>query len=271
MAKRRSGGPRQVHQYDKILRENLEATLPGIIRNVLGIHVAQAEELPDDLQHTKERHPDVLKKVMDQTGETFVLHIEFQVKDEPKMIWRMAEYFVMLSRLYEMEVRQYVIYIGPGTPTMASRLQCKQMQFYYQLVTLSEIDYKVLLYANDPCLKMLAILADLKGETPINVIEHIITDIIHSADGELEWGKQINQLSILSQLRNLEIEIDNVMDSIAPFFSLERDPFYKRGLEKGKKIFIKNLLRKTRFSIARIAELAEVSEDFVLEIKKSLR
>jgi len=113
-----------VHQYDKILRENLEATLPGIIRNVLGIHVAQAEELPDDLQHTKERHPDVLKKITDEVGKTFILHIEFQVRDEPKMIWRMAEYFVMLSRLYEMEVRQYVIFIGPGTPTMASRLQC---------------------------------------------------------------------------------------------------------------------------------------------------
>jgi hypothetical protein len=61
------------------------------------------------------------------------------------------------------------------------------------------------------------------------------------------------------------------MDSIAPFFSPEKTFLYKRGLAKGKKILVKNLLRKTRFSVARIAELAEVSEDFVLEIKRSLR
>src|ERR1700749_1088388 len=101
----------QVNQYDKIFRENLEAALPGLIKNLLGIHVVHTEELPDDIQHTKERKPDVLKKVTDKKGETFVLHIEFQVKDEPKMVLRMAEYFIMLLRKYGLPVRQCVIYI----------------------------------------------------------------------------------------------------------------------------------------------------------------
>src|SRR5882757_1749942 len=75
---------RQIHQYDKILKENLEAVLPGLVRNLLGIHIVRSEVLPDNIQHTKERHPDVLKKVTDQAGETYVMHIEFQVKDEPE-------------------------------------------------------------------------------------------------------------------------------------------------------------------------------------------
>jgi predicted transposase/invertase (TIGR01784 family) len=118
MAKAKSGTKkvkqqnRQVNQYDKILHENLEAALPGLIRNLLGIHAVHTEELPDDIQHTKERKPDVLKKVTDKNDETFVLHIEFQVKDEPKMVYRMAEYYIMLLRRYELPVRQYVIYIG---------------------------------------------------------------------------------------------------------------------------------------------------------------
>jgi hypothetical protein len=101
MKKRRSGGKRikqgnrQVNQYDKILRENIEAALPGLIKNLLNIQVVNAEELPDDIQHTKERKPDVLKKVIDKKGEIFVLHIELQVKDEPKMVFRMAEYYIM--------------------------------------------------------------------------------------------------------------------------------------------------------------------------------
>src|ERR1700743_3673652 len=98
-------GSRQVNQYDKILRENIEAALPGLIRNLLNIHAVNTEELPDDIQHTKERKPDVLKKITDRKGETFVLHIEFQVKNEPKMVFRMAEYFIMLLRRYEFSVR----------------------------------------------------------------------------------------------------------------------------------------------------------------------
>jgi hypothetical protein len=46
---------RQVNQYDKILRENIEAALPGLIKNLLNIHTVDTEELPDDIQHTKER------------------------------------------------------------------------------------------------------------------------------------------------------------------------------------------------------------------------
>ncbi len=39
---------RQINQYDKILRENLEAALPGMIKNLLHIHAVHTEELPGD-------------------------------------------------------------------------------------------------------------------------------------------------------------------------------------------------------------------------------
>jgi hypothetical protein len=68
---------KQASQYDKIFRENLEAVIPGLIRTVLGIKAVETEELPDDLQHTKERKPDVLKKITDDQGNVFVLHLEF--------------------------------------------------------------------------------------------------------------------------------------------------------------------------------------------------
>src|ERR1700733_11018147 len=126
----------QVNQYDKILRENIEAALPGLIKNLLGIHAVYTEELPDDIQQTKERKPDVLKKVTDKKGETFVLHIEFQVKDEPKMVFRMAEYYIMLLRRYEVMVTQYVIYIGAGNPTMVDHIHSEPMDFKCQLIAL---------------------------------------------------------------------------------------------------------------------------------------
>jgi hypothetical protein len=54
----------------------------------------------------------------DRIVPSLMLHIEFQVKDEPKMVFRMAEYHIMLLRRYELPVQQYVIYIGAGKPTM---------------------------------------------------------------------------------------------------------------------------------------------------------
>src|SRR5450631_1618939 len=92
---------RQSNQYDKIIKENLEVTLPVIIRDVLGLDIAVSEELPDDLQHTKERKPDALKKVTDTNGSTYVLHVEFQTTDENEMVYRMAEYCIMLMRKYQ--------------------------------------------------------------------------------------------------------------------------------------------------------------------------
>ncbi len=76
---------RQTNQYDKIFRENIEAALPNLMKNLLGIEAVEMEELPDDIQHTKERKPDFLKKVTNTKGEVFVLQIEFQVFDESTM------------------------------------------------------------------------------------------------------------------------------------------------------------------------------------------
>ena len=86
----------QANQYDKIFKENIEAVIPSLMQNVLGITAVFMEELPDDVQHTKERKPDVLKKVTDNLGNTFVLQIEFQVANETTMVYRMLEYYAVL-------------------------------------------------------------------------------------------------------------------------------------------------------------------------------
>ncbi|MCE7040584.1 hypothetical protein [Dyadobacter sp. CY312] len=41
----------------------------------------------------------------------------------------------------------------------------------------------------------------------------------------------------------------------------------EKGREEGKIVFVKNLLKNTDFDIVKIANLADVSEDFVLKIQ----
>ena len=281
MAKTRPGNKKskqrnpQVNQYDKILRENIEAALPGLIRNLLDIHAVYTEELPDDIQHTKERKPDVLKKVTDKNGETFVLHIEFQVKGEQEVVFRMAEYYIMLLRRYKLPVRQYVIYIGAGNPGMTDHIRSASMNFKYQLIALSAVDYHLLLRSNNPEEKMLAILADFGGKDPKRVVEDIVNQVIATSKGNFSKLRHLRQLRILAQLRNLASNKLAIMDSVAGFMSDEKDILYRRGelkgIEKGKIAIVKNLLLKTDFTIAKIAGLTNVTEAFVKKVKKTLK
>lgn len=109
---------KQASQHDKIFKENIEAVIPSLMQNILGTTTVSSEELPDDIQHTKERKPDVLKKIKDVQGQIFVLHLEFQLVDEPEMVYRMADYHIMLARKYKIPIRQYVLFLGSGVPKM---------------------------------------------------------------------------------------------------------------------------------------------------------
>lgn len=186
-------GPRQSGQYDKVLRENLEVTLPVFIREVLGIEVAESEELPDDVQHTKERKPDALKKITTVSGETFLLHMEFQVEDEDEMVFRMAEYYIMLMRRYHLPVRQYVIFLRDKKPLMAKSLHTDRLKFSYELLEISSINYRLFLNAANPEVKMLAILADFANNDSYSVVKEIVEDIRGGKESDFAESRYFKQ------------------------------------------------------------------------------
>lgn len=277
MAKARDGN-KQINEYDKILQENIEEALPGIIKNILHINAVLSEELPDSIQHTKERKPDLLKKITDDKGNIFVLHIEFQTKSDTDMIYRMAEYWSMLLRKYKLPVKQYVMYIGEEAASMATTLTNENTFFSYNLISFSEIDYRVFLRSDKPEEKILAILANFGADGIEKAVKNIFTQLTQTAGGELERERRKNQLRILAQLRNLVPQKLDFMESVSTFFKEENDIFYVRGVKKGreeqiekdKAFFVRKFLLSGRFTVPEIAASAEVSEDFVMAIKNSL-
>ncbi|AYQ33809.1 hypothetical protein [Runella sp. SP2] len=268
--KKRQSSERQPAQYDKIFKENIEAVISSIMQNVLEITAVSMEELPDDIQHTKERKPDVLKKVTDTRGDTFVLQIEFQVKDEPKMVYRMAEYFIMLERKYELPVKQFVIFLGADNPKMPTELDRERLKFSYPLVSLATLDYQIFLCSDKPEEIILGILANFKGENPENALKQILVRIKETTRGDFSLNRYFNQLRVLAQLRNLELNLKTAMDSIAEYIKEERDVLYLRGQEREQMKFVKNLLTETDFPLDKIAKVAGVTVDFVKSIQRQL-
>ncbi|GAB4003017.1 hypothetical protein GCM10028807_62660 [Spirosoma daeguense] len=264
---------KQVSQYDKIFKENIEAVIPSLMQNILGITAIESEELPDDIQHTKERKPDALKKITDSQGETYVLQIEFQVADEPKMVYRMAEYYVMLERKYEIPVEQYVIYLGASKPQMPTHLNRKRMKFDFPLISFAELDYHIFLKSARPEEVVLSVLGDFRGDSPEKALEQIIQRIEETATGDFPLKRYFKQLRVLAQLRNLGSNLKDIaMDSISKFVSVEKDAAYMVGFDKGeekaKVDFVKNLLAKISLTVEQVADIAGVSVEFVKQVQQ---
>ncbi|TAE49306.1 MAG: hypothetical protein EAY69_03140, partial [Cytophagales bacterium] len=98
-------------QYDKIFKENIEPVFLALCENYLQIEIEKTEEIKDKLQTTLEREPDFLKIIHSKRREKFILHIEFQSKDESDMIYRMQEYYAILRKKYQMPIEQIVVYL----------------------------------------------------------------------------------------------------------------------------------------------------------------
>jgi len=269
----------QANQYDKIIKENLEMTLPVIVREVLGLNIIQSEELPDDIQHTKERKPDALKRVTDSKGNTYVLHIEFQVKSERDIVFRMIEYYAMLMRKYRIPVRQYVIYLGDKRPKMPIVLETERLTFSYDLIPLYNASYKLFLKSDNPEVKMLGILGNFEHNDGYTVIKEIIEDIKFKTEGEFAESRYFKQLRIFVQLRsNIATQFEKAMEAVSKFFKEERDFLYRRGEARGKaegevkKSYdvVENLIVDFGFTDEQAAKAAEVSIDFVQKVRADL-
>jgi hypothetical protein len=261
---------RQSSQYDKIFKENIEAVISSIMQNVLEITAISMEELPDDIQHTKERKPDTLKKITDDKGNTFVLQIEFQVKNEDEMVYRMLDYYGMLERKYKIPVKQFVIFLGTGTPTMLTTLDREMLKFRFPIVALSDLDYHIFLNSDKPEEIILGILANFKGENPENALKQILVRVKETTKGDFSLNRYFNQLRVLAQLRNLELNLKNAMDSIAEYIKEERDVLYLRGQEREQTKFVSYLLEEGNKTFEQIADIAGVAVDFVKSVHRQL-
>jgi hypothetical protein len=262
---------RQSSQYDKIFKENIEAVISSIMQNVLEITAVSIEELPDDIQHTKERKPDVLKKVTDTKGDTFVLQIEFQVANDDEMVHRMHEYKAMLIRKYRLPTYQYVIFLGKGQPKMETHLTNIGLTFEYNLLAINSIDYKIFLKSNRPEEIVLSILANFDKETPENALKQIISRLEETTSGDLALKRYFKQLRILAQLRKLEQKLKIiVMDSIAKYIDEKRDVAFLIGQEKTEERIVRNLLSKMSLTFEQIADIAGTTVDFVKSVQRQL-
>ncbi len=273
--------PVEVSAYDKIFREISPFFLSVLIDQVLKLDIVTFVDLKDKLQVTRQTETDTLRKVTDRKGNTYILHIEIESKNDPTMAVRMADYFTTLHLIYKLPVKQYVIYIGDGPCRMPDKLVLPGIRFGYTLIVLSSIPYRMFLDAGQPEAQMLALLGDLQGEPVESVAQEILQVIVEDPGTDGDKHKRMKQLRMLAQLRNFDFEKvqEEFMFSIAEIFKEERDPFFKRGVEKGIKRgietgtaqIIKNLILNTGATDAEISRNTGVPAETIRSIRAAMK
>ncbi len=257
---------REGNQYDKIVKENIESIIPALMNSVLGFRVKEAVIIKEKLQQTKEKEADALRIITDPNGLKFILHLEFQVDDYAKMVYRMIDYWGLLKSRYQLPVRQFVIFIGSGQPKMATVLAEDGNYFQFQLINITQFDYLRFLSSDNPEEVLLAVLSDFGKEEPENALGQIIHRLEETTTDQRTFQKHLRQLRVLSKLRKLDIKFDDMIQNMAKYIDAENDYLVINAKSK----FVENLLQKLNLSLEQIADLAGVSVDFVRNIQKKL-
>jgi hypothetical protein len=179
----------------------------------------------------------------------------------------MIDYWNLLVRKYHLRVEQYVIFLGDEKLTMKAKIDEPNMKFYYRLINFKELDAQLFLQSAVPEEMLLAILGNYGNDTAHKIVYEVVKRIEQSEPQTLEKQKVFQQLLVLGRLRKLDLNIQEIMDSISQYIKIEEDILYLKGIEAQKSQFVISLLNGTDFSVEKIANLASVSVDFVKKIK----
>ena len=253
--------------FDKVIKENIETILLALGTKLLGIEIRNPVDLPEKIQTTVEREPDFLKKITDDNGLELILHLEFQTKDEPKMVYRMAEYKALLQRKFEIPVKQFVIYLGTRKPKMSTELKPEEKITGFELKDIHQLPVDQVLESDIPEEIVLSILTDYPKADAEKVIGRIIEKLRSVSTDETTLKKNIQQLLILSRLRKLGEETKKQIEAMPITYDIKEDYLYKQA----KKEIIEEMLKDPSLTMDKIAKFTKTSIEFIKQIKNEHR
>ena len=178
-------------------------------------------EYPD----VKARRPDLVTRLED--GRIF--HLELQSTSDPRMSWRMLEYYALIWEKYGHALQQ-VLYVGAGEAAFITEIHTDTLYFKYALTDIRDLDCRPLLDSNSLEDNILAVLCRLHDETA--VLRRILEKI--AALEENARQDALNLLLRLSGLRALQPVLNREIEAMSIQISLENDLFMREAFLKGR-------------------------------------
>lgn len=260
--------------YDKIFKENAESIFLPLVEERLGVKIKTFRPLKEKLQTTLEREMDFFYEVETDEGDNFLLHLELQTEDEMDMVYRGGEYHGIALRLKKLPIRHIVIYLGVNKPLMPTQLHEKEIYRGFDLINIHELKYEILLQSQVPDVILLAILSNYPIQQTESILRLIVKQLRVVCRNKSELSKYLKQLIILSRLRKIENLTIKITEEMPIVYDIKTDYLYQQGMitkdYENKVNFVKKLLLDSTHTDKEIANFADVTIEFVQEIKKSI-
>ena len=274
--------PNQHQDFDNVLKKTFTRVYTTLIQKLLGIDLEKTIEIPKTFSKTKEKRANFAVKVIPKNEKPHIVHVEFQGRSVRNMHIRELGYYHDFLSEFDMEVVQYVIYMGSGEHKMIDSIQHKNLHFSYKIIVLKDIDVQIFLESNNPHELILAILCKYEKKDAPEIIHQILEKLLRITENERELYEYTTDLEILSNLRNLQTVTKKQIDKMPITYDLKKDLRYKEGKVEGKiegkiegemnkaRIAIINMLKLNTLSIKQIASVLEVPLSFVKKVQAEL-
>jgi hypothetical protein len=262
--------------FDKIFKENIEKVFRPLIEQRLGVKIVKATPLKEKMQTTVELEMDFFYEILTDSGERFILHLEFESGDNLEMIYRVSEYHGMALRRHKLPIRHLVIYLGIEPPKMRTQLRPEEVFQGFDLVNAHDLDTNELLSSQIPEVVLIAVLSNFNLEEAETVLRSILAKLKLLISNKRVQKRYINQLMMLSRLRKIEALTIKIAEEMPIHFDYETDTLYLKGAEKeaAKKdrIFATYLVLNTEHSDEQIASIVGgLSIEYVKKLRLELK
>jgi len=193
------------------------------------------ELIETERHRIEERRADLVARVCGSNDEKeFILHIEIQNDNHPRMPWRMLRYRTDIALDHpHLLVRKYLIYIGRAKLSMPPAITEEGLDYRYTVIDMKTLDCTSLLARDDPDALVLAVLCDFGGREPQAVINHIMTRLKQmTGEDTRAFRDYLDMLEILSENRDLKPYIKEA-EAMLTQVDIKKLPSYELGMEKG--------------------------------------
>ena len=212
-------------KYDNLLKTIFHEAMPALLRLLDCAPVV--EYLSVEFPPRHKLTADVVALLRDGR----ILHIEFQVTNDPEMTWRCYHYFGAISQRWpKADVIQVVVYLGNAPLTMEKSIDRPTCQFRFAILDIRDIPADVFLASPRDAERVLAILST--SSDPQATIREILASWKGMPENKL-W-ENIERQRTLSRLRKCEIlSVEEVKQM--PFeYDITDTELFKLGEERGE-------------------------------------
>jgi predicted transposase YdaD len=222
--------------YDKTLRILFEKAIKdGEILKPYLEEYAKISVMDSVVKNPKEIRVDFINKIEPKDKPAYILQVEFQVKVDTNIPYRMLEYYQILSSKHKLEVEQILVYLGKKSETpLSDSLHHRNLQYRYRIIDLSRIPFDKMIQSDSPSEIVLSILSDYEGETPHDIFEAIDIKLHEVCENQQELKDSYLYLINLLDLRTFDNEFKKQIKAMPVTLDYKKGFLYQEGRQEGR-------------------------------------